>query len=219
MEKIKHYPMIHPSTDIDLPSITSNDKVTIITSFSDRDKAILINQLEENSVDYINAAEDIETFIKAYKPTYYYNALKNVNTEYVLILDSYDSIINDLNGIQDLIEPYNKKVIYGSWNTHFPTYFDVDFNVPEDNNKKYLNSGVVIGKTSDVKAYYKALSEYVEKEYPESDFWLKDYEQYWIYKFLSENLEYVDTIGIDYNEDIVKNLTFENGSRFDQPKS
>lgn len=205
MEKIKHYPMIHPSTDVDLPSITNNDKVTIVTSFTDKDKAILINQLEESSIDYINAAENVETFIKAYKPTYYYNALKNVNTEYVLILDSYDSIINDLNGIQDLIESYNKKVIYGSWNTHFPTYFDVDFNVPEDNDKKYLNSGVVIGKTSDLKEFYNELSTYIQDNYQNSTHWLKDYEQYWIYKFLVEHKEYAENVGVDYNEALVVN--------------
>lgn len=203
--KIMHYPIIHTSDDIELPTISDNSNVGIVTTFSDREKAILVNQLEENNIGYINAADGVENFIKAYKPVYYYNVLKGVKTEYVLIIDSYDSVINRLKGIEDLLEPYGKNVIYGAWHFHFPASIDVDFGVPEDNELKYLNSGTLFGKTKDVKAFYKALSEYIEANYNTDDSQFKNMEQYWIHKFLSENPNWVSKVGIDYNEDIVKN--------------
>ena len=128
-------------------------------------------------------------------------ALDNVTTEYTVIMDAYDSVVNSFEGIEDIPETYNKKIVYGAWWMHFPTYFDVDFG--SNNNLKYLNSGVVIGKTSDLKEFYGALSAYIQENYSNSTHWLKDYEQYWIYKFLvkygSEN------IGIDYNEILTVN--------------
>lgn len=209
MAKIEHFPflgmMVGKELNNDNMQIEKNINLSIVTSFTDKDKAILVKQLEENNIDYINAAEGVDKFIKAFKPIYYAEALKNVDSEYVLIIDSYDTILHNIDEIPSCLETYGKDMVYSSWKTHFPTYFDIDFSVPQDNEKKYLNSGVFFGKTSAVKEFYNELSNYIKAEYETSNEWLKDFEQYWIYKFLSENDGYLDKLGIDYKEELVEN--------------
>ena len=210
MAKIEHYPFLglfHGDKKIDKEGgiLNKNTNLSIITSFTEKDKAILAQQLEKSGINYINAASKVTEFVKAFKPRYYAEALENVNTEYVLIMDSYDTIINSIDDISSCLEEYGKDMLYAAWKTHFPTYFDIDFSVPQDNNKKYINSGVFFGKTSAVKEFYDALSNYIESEYENSNHWLKDFEQYWIYKFLTENEQYLEKLGIDYNETLVEN--------------
>ena len=207
MELIKHYSYYQQTNNIELGEVieNANDKLTVITSFTDRDKAILADQMESSSQNYINAVARVENkdFVKAFKPVYYAASLNDASTEYAVIMDGYDTVVNSFEGIEDIPASYNKKIVYGAWWMHFPTYFDVDFG--SDNDLRYLNSGVVVGKTSDLKEFYGALSTYIQDNYPNSTHWLKDYEQYWLYKFLVKHEEYVEKVGIDYNEILVVN--------------
>ena len=204
MALIEHFPFHeikgYIKTSNNRTELNKNISLTIITSFTDRSKAILASQLEDNNIEYINASSNVDNFIKAFKPIYYSDALKDVNTEYVLIIDSYDTVINNIDNMPSCLEHYNKNIIYSSWNVHFPTYFNVDFSVPHENKRKYLNSGVLFGKTIDVKKYYDDLSTYIKTEYDNSNHWLKNFEQYWVYKFITENNEHADEIGLDYDE-------------------
>ena len=207
MALIEHFPFLG-MTNREMKEkggkVNKSISLSIITSFTDKDKSVLAKQLEESNIDYINASENVETFVKAFKPIYYAEALKNVDTEYVLIMDSYDTILESIDDMPSCLGYYGKDMLYSSWRTHFPTYFDVDFSVPQDNNKKYLNSGVFFGKTSDAKEFYTNLSNYIKANYETSDHWLKNFEQYWLYKFLSENAQYLDKLGIDYEEKLVE---------------
>lgn len=209
MAIIRHYPFNQTRSNENISSegieLIKSISLSIITSFTDKNKAILASQLEDNNIDYINAASNVDNFVKAFKPVYYYNALKDINTEYVLIIDGYDTVLNSIDEMPSCLEHYDKDMLYSSWKIHFPTYFDVDFSVPEDNEKKFLNSGVFFGKTSAVKKFYKDLSDYIKSEYDGSDHWLKDFEQYWIYKFLTEHDSYLEKLGIDYDEQLASN--------------
>jgi hypothetical protein len=211
MALILHYPFVHQFKKHmfeDQPLIgDSYDKdVAIITSFTNKEDAVLIRQLEKSSIPYINAVNVNEEFNKAYKPIYYLNALKNVTSEYSLIIDSYDTVINGFDGIKNVLNHYNKKVLYCAWNAHFPNEFDVDFGVDENNMLKYINSGVVFGKTEDVKKFYEDLSKFIEEQYEITTHFLRGFEQYWVYRFLVENPEYVKEVGIDYDELLTSNI-------------
>ena len=155
MALIEHFPFVGiRDNKKNEEKIESNIDLSIITSFTERDKAILADQLEDNNIEYINAAENVNDFNKAFKPIYYYDALKDVSTEYVLIIDSYDTIIYGIDDMPSYLNHYDKDMIYSAWNAHFPTFIDFDFSVPENNELKFLNSGVVFGKTEFVKQYF-----------------------------------------------------------------
>lgn len=204
MALIEHFPYEGIKKNIN-KKIELNIDLSIITSFTSKNDAKLINQLEENNIKYINAAEGLKEFKKAFKPIYYNNVLKDVTTEYVLIIDSYDSIIYNIDNMPSCLNHYDKDMIYGAWFLHFPTFIDFDFDVPKNNSLKYLNSGVFFGKTEEVKKYYSLLSEYIDSGYNLSNNYLKDYEQYWIYKYLSNNKDLFNNLGIDFDELLVKN--------------
>ena len=205
MALIEHYPYrgfehydVEPAGEV-----SSNISLSIVTSFTERDKAVLVDQLERSNVDYINAVDGLSDFKKSLKPVYYNDALKNVNTEYVLIIDSYDTIIRGIDDMPGCLSHYDKDMIYGAWRYHFPTFISFDFNIPEENKLKFLNSGVFFGKTESVKQYYSDLSDYIKANQESDNNWLNDFEQYWVYKYLSENGR--ENLGIDYDEVLVEN--------------
>lgn len=214
MALISHYPLNENHIDLvinkDNSQIINGDcnNISIITLFTDNDKAILASQLDANNISYINAAKNIESFVKAFKPCYYKDALEKVKSEYSLLMDAYDTKINGFEGIRDIPVYYGKKIIYSAWKYHFPTFFNIDFGVREENSLKYINSGVVFGKTNDLLEFYKNLSEYIKQNYNDTDCYVKDYEQYWIYRFLSENKKVAETVGIDYDTKLAVSLPY-----------
>ncbi len=212
MALISHYPLNENHIDFvikkDNSQIINGDgnNLSIITLFTDNDKAILASQLDANNIGYINAAENIESFVKAFKPCYYKDALEKVKSEYALLMDAYDTKVNGFEGIREIPAYYGKKIIYSAWKYHFPTFFNVDFGVVEENPLKYINSGVVFGRTEDLLAFYLVLSDYIKQNYENDDCYVKDFEQYWVYKFLSENKEIAKTVGIDYDSKLAETM-------------
>lgn len=206
MASILHYPIVHHLAEAhECPKLKSVSGITVVTSFTERDKSVLVSQLERSSINYVNAADGIDVFVKAFKPSYYASALEKVDTEYSLVVDSYDVIINSFEGIEGVLSSYGKKVIYGAWKIHFPNFIDVDFG--SDNDLKYLNSGVVFGRTEDLRNFYSELSRYTEENFSNGNTLVKDFEQYWIYRFLEENSGWLNDVGIDFNEILVTNFS------------
>lgn len=204
---IRHFPSFHNIKN-NLLSLNNINNLSIITLYSNREEAILINQLEFNNIDYINGYNtDNNTFLKAYKPIYYYNALKNITTEYSLLCDSYDVIIDSFDEFNDTINFYDKDIIYSAWCVKFPNIFDIKFNLDQSEKLKYLCSGVVIGKTRKLEIFYKKISNFIIENYENDNHaGLKDYEQYWIYKFLYENHDEINSIGLDYKNKFIINM-------------
>ena len=65
-----------------------------------------------------------------------------------------------------------------------------------------------LGKTNDLLEFYKDLSEYIKQNYNDTDCYVKDYEQYWIYRFLSENKNVAETVGVDYDTKLAVSLPY-----------
>jgi len=108
-------------------------------------------------------------------------ALENINTEYVLLLDSVDSLVlkdlddNFIQGFKD----FNTDILY-SWDRNtYPHFLFVD-NEP----LQYLCAGIVLGKTKAVKEIYnniKILKQTygIEYDYERAEqFWLRLYYNY-----------------------------------------
>ena len=173
--------------------------LTIITSFTDRYNAILIDQLDLNNTPYINATDNIDSFnfVKGLKPKYYYEVLKNVNTEYAIIMDSYDSIIINFDNIIEKYNEYGKDILYNAFPYNFPIDLNYDTGCNDPNKWCKINSGVVFGKTEKLKEFYKGLSEFVNENYDQNN-QITSSEQYHITKYLNENNINV-SVGVDYN--------------------
>ena len=180
-------------------AISKPDNLTIVTSFTDREKALLIDQLDRNSINYINALEGIATedFIKAFRPVYYYNVLKNVSTEYTLMLDAYDTAVKSLDNLEELTEYYGKDIIYNASLISFTRELEYEMGVPEEKMWRKLNAGVAYGKTDKILAFYHELSDYINKNYNDKPR-IKNFEQWWLIGFLNIYKGKVK-IGVDYD--------------------
>ena len=139
--------------DVQFKDFAKPDNITILTTFTNRAKSILANQLEHNNIEYINAFTDKHcgVFLHNTKMQYYKNALSNVNTEYVLIVDAYDTLINNLDDLVDRFKTLNCDIVFNSCAIRFP---NVDIEQEGTGLYKHMNSGICFGKTDKVLEFY-----------------------------------------------------------------
>lgn len=145
--------------EISKNTFSKPDNLTIITLKSNLlENAYLINQLENNNIDYINPLKDIniDKWKMTIKLKYIEEALNNCNTEYALVLDSKDVVIyKDLINIVETFKEYNKKILFNASKNNFP---NVELDKVENRDSlgefKYLNAGCCIGYTESLKEFY-----------------------------------------------------------------
>lgn len=141
-------------TKISLPN-----NLTIITITTSDCVSPLIEQLEENSIRYVNPLSEISSLQCNWKNTdkikYIRDALDEVNTECVLILDGSDVTINSLDGIIEKFESTGLDILYNASCWRFPNepidFVENRYMLGEFN---YLNAGACIGKTEALKNFY-----------------------------------------------------------------
>ena len=193
------------NTEVDFPQIKESvvnnvlicpENLTIVTMFTDRKKAVLCDQLDNNNISYINACENVKVLnTKGEKTKHYIKALNEVTTDYVLIIDAYDCYIQSFDDIINKFNSYEKDIVYNAMQYNFPcedieTCFD---NIESPFCK--LNSGVLIGKTNKVIEFYNKVLETYDTE-PDG----LPFEQYFIRKTIKDNS--IENVGLDYNCDI-----------------
>lgn len=178
------------------------ENLTIMTVVDDDtanyDKSPLINQLKENNIPFINAAEhkDVYPWVNNKKIELICNALKEVKTEYCLILDGIDVVINrDLNHIIDDFKTYNKDIIFNATAWAHPS---VEIDVIENRKEiygtySYLNAGCCIGNTDALLKFYKEVLK-MFKATPEDDEFYSS-EQYFVRKVFAKRMK---TVFFDY---------------------
>ena len=87
-------------------------EVQIITCSNDETSSILIQQLKSNNIPYINKVPQGIEWDNRSKIRYILDALEEVTTKYVLILDANDVLIEgDLQGALDVFLKKGKKLI------------------------------------------------------------------------------------------------------------
>lgn len=129
----------------------------IITSFNLRERAILANQLEKNGVPYINKVKPGCQWNNTMKIKAILEALDEVKSDYVLIMDANDVLISgSLKSLLTKFKTYNRKMIFNATKNNYPNTI-VDIVPDRDSRKefKYLNAGVCISETKFARTFYK----------------------------------------------------------------
>lgn len=144
-----------------LDNFPSNE-LSIITVYTDEDKCILSKQLKKFGIPFINGITGKEDRV-ANKPWempdkiyYILNALSMVKTEYVLILDGYDVLINSFDNILYKFKNlYSVRMLFNATKNNYPNVL-VDRIHDRDwrGDFRYFNAGCAIGYTSDFLAFY-----------------------------------------------------------------
>lgn len=126
---------------------------------------LLLYQLRTYNIDYINGycpRTDNKPFDIMDKIEYIYNALKQVETEFVLFLDSRDTKIRTFDNIIELFKTYNTRVLFGAEKGNYGIQYNYieQHNIQHGSSMKYLNSGCFIGYTKDCLDFYADVYQY-----------------------------------------------------------
>lgn len=135
-----------------------DESISVIMAFNDKEKAISALQLELSKMPYTNACKDLNRkWSNVLKIEYFLEELKKTTSEYSLLTDAYDVVFfKDLD--KEFIykfERMNKKIIFNATKNNHPNFkIDTISNRCELGEFKYLNAGIVFGKTKDLIEFY-----------------------------------------------------------------
>lgn len=139
--------------------VTISPRISVITAFTDKTQAITALQLELSGMPYVNSCpEGTTSWSNVDKIKYFVSALERTTTEYSLLVDAYDVLFfNDVDDV--FIQKFNNmgtKILFNATKNNHPK-LEVDYVENRDalGEFKYLNAGVVFGKTADLLAFYK----------------------------------------------------------------
>ncbi len=151
-----------------------SDKVSIVSVMNKAcyETSMLREQCDNNRVPIINTAYDVEEWTNTVKIPKILEALKQVSTQYCLILDGRDVLVsNDLeNEFIDKYKSFNTPIIYNATYVRHPktcveTLQDI---IHIQSKHKYLNAGVCMGETEALRNFYTKVLE-ISKQYPDND--------------------------------------------------
>lgn len=165
------------------PAVKIDNQVTLITVATEdvKDKCPLIKQLEDSNISYINAAK-YQPIDKKWehkdKLNLIVQALEEVKTPYVFIMDANDAIIlNDIDS--EFIEKWKSfdcDFLYNASDMLFPNLFCTDMEVGIPFSQHYINAGVGFGFTDYAKEIYQTAYE----ESQQDNYYPFDSEQYYV---------------------------------------
>lgn len=131
-------------------------RVSVITVFTEKEKAVGAIQLESSNQAYVNAyKEENKPWTNPDKIKYYIDVLEKTTSEYALLMDGYD-VVFIKNIDEEFIKAFegmNKRIIFNATKNNYPK---ITLNDEYSNNEfKYLNAGLVFGYTADLLSFYK----------------------------------------------------------------
>lgn len=156
--------------------VSVNKDVTVVTIATPDviDNCVLIKQLKESNIQFINGSDYVELYHqwkKVDKLPMMCAALERVTTPYVLIMDANDAIITN-NIDEEFIEKwkeFDSPLVYNSSEYLYPKIFPHPKEVYYDAflySQHYLNAGVAFGETWFAKKFYEeAFSQSNRSEY------------------------------------------------------
>jgi hypothetical protein len=138
-------------------SITLPEDLTLLTVQSGNNFTSLITLLDHYKVPYVNGAEDFKgEWDYTTKVKLVTKALDKITTKYVLILDADNTLIlPDVEDILNRFKTKNKDILFSATANRFPSHtIDVVTNRDELGKFSWLSSGMVVGKTDNLKDFY-----------------------------------------------------------------
>lgn len=173
------------------------DDTTILLVSTDvsenNDKAILIKQLNEYNIPYVNAYDilsDIPRFNMIEKPFFIMQALKNITTKYVIICDAYDVLFNSFNHIIDNFKEYNCDVLFNACKAPFPGK-TIEHIKDRDGMEPYmhLNAGFIVGYRDSLMTLYQKCVFFIESDEYDLN---NTSEQYIVRNAIAKDTPYID---------------------------
>lgn len=147
-----------------LNPIPSN--LSIISCWTDDSKCNLLYQCNINNIKLINAVpqdyDKLQPWNMLNKIIFYINALKNVNTEYCVLLDGYDVLFCSTDNLIEKFKHKGYKIIFNtSFHNYPPEEIDIIYNRDLYGLFKYFNAGCCIGYRNELIKFYEECLEFI----------------------------------------------------------
>ena len=183
--------------------LTLPDDITILTTYTDEKSCYIYKQCKLNNIEIVNSYnEEYGKFHRTLKINYIINALKNIKTKYVIILDGYDVILNSFDNIIEKFKSYNTRILFNASKNNYPqTYIDSIECRDYMGNFRYFNAGCLIGYTDDVIDFYIQATQLDEKIYAKNTENSEQYILRHVFKKYSQHAYNIDVnkfVAIDY---------------------
>ena len=147
--------------------VTISPRVSVITNFTNKKQAITALQLELSNMPYVNACpKETKKWSNVDKIKNYVDTLEKTTSEFSLLVDGYDVLFfRDID--DEFIQKFNemhKKILFNATKNNHPN-FEIDYveNREELGEFKYLNAGVVFGRTEDLLSFYREVLDLTQK--------------------------------------------------------
>lgn len=141
------------------------DDLTILSIWTCDAKCVLYHQLWNNHIPIINCyIPTEEKWSNPYKIKCILEALKKIETEYVLILDGYDVVINNWDNLIEKFKQFNAGIVFNTSKNNYPAYFE-DQPIKQHSSKfRYLNAGCCIGYRDSLIEFYEQVNEFYKTQ-------------------------------------------------------
>lgn len=153
--------------------------LTIITIYTDKDQCYLCKQDETHHYGLVNAAEDFHPteWNMTYKISLLINALEKITTSYVLILDGYDVLIQNLDNIIPKFLEFETRILFNASKNNFPdVHIDKIYARDARGAFRFFNAGCCIGYSEDVLNFYReclAIKDTLDNQFNSEQFVLR----------------------------------------------
>jgi hypothetical protein len=195
--------------------LPANDLVTVITCNNGHHAmGIFERSLDHLGLSYRVFGQGIDPWMNSRdKPQVLHEALKTIETPYVLYADSRDAILigDPAIAVRKFREHFNCKLLFGADRINWPPIrsfqkYEDQLAANYNTEFKYLNSGAWIGETAFCREFFaEAIATPAEEKAPESD-------QGVLKKLLPA---YAGQVGLDYHCEIFQNIGFVNAPIFE----
>lgn len=176
------------------------EEVTLMTTETNPAYALTCQQLEKNCVPYVNSVkEPLLEWSNIEKVSLILEALKEVKTEFCLIVDGRDVIFNSFEGILEKFKATGLRMLYNATKNNFPRA-EIDKIHDRDwrGDFKYFNAGCCIGYTKDLIDFYQECFD-IKDSLPDVD--IINSEQYILRHIFAKYSEDVNQKYIDFDYD------------------
>jgi len=151
---------------INRQKVTLPDDVEIVTVCNHSSTSMLINQLSKNGIPFINKVPEGSYWNNLKKIGYINEALQEVKSKYVLILDASDVLVTrSVNKIVKRFNKHGKQILFCADKYNYPDMLidkipDRDFR----GEYRYLNAGACFGFLEACKDFYRKADEILRNE-------------------------------------------------------